>query len=93
MPKLGVQNYNKQTWKNNTTTFFHFFMLYMTNSDVLSKKLDYHAHYDNVLKAFLHYEGNMGNLFINYEKNFQYFVKKQPSVYDQTIVSSMIQWS
>ena len=39
-------------------------------SDILSKNWKYQASYENILKPFLHYEGNVGNLYINDETDF-----------------------
>ena len=59
-------------------------------SDILSKYWEYQRLYDNILKPFLHYKGNIGNLYINNETDFQYLILKQPSTYNQVVASSMI---
>ena len=58
-------------------------------SDIISKNWKYQASYENILKPFLHYKGNVGNLYINNEKDFQYLTLQQSQVYEQVVVSSM----
>ena len=61
-------------------------------SDILSKNWKYQASYENILKPFLHYEGNVGNLYINDETDFQYLTLQQPQAYEQVVASS-ISWN
>ena len=59
-------------------------------SDILSKNWKYQASYEHILKPFLHYEGNVGNLYINDETDCQYLTLKQTQAYEQVVASSMI---
>ena len=58
-------------------------------SNILSKNWKYQASYENILKPFLHYEGNVGNLYINDETDFQHLTMKQPQDYERVVASSM----